>query len=117
MVTLNTLIRRIRNLNADRDWNQFHTFKDLSMSLSLEAAEVMEHFQWKSKKEEHDHLKHHRDALAEELADVQIYLLEIADKAHINIIQAVQDKLTKVEKKYPVSKYKSRHTNKFPTPK
>lgn len=103
----------VRKFVKDRDWSRFHSFKNLSMSLALEAAEVMEHFQWKSREEEVEHLKKHKRELAEELADVQIYLIEMADKAEVDLFEEVEKKLVKASEKYPVAKFTGKHSNKF----
>lgn len=110
MSDIKALIKKIRKFNKDRDWDQFHNYKDLAISLSLEASEVLEHFQWKNHKETDERVKTHREELAEELADVFIYLLHISDKAGVNIIKAANKKLAKSAKKYPVKKSKGKHS-------
>lgn len=106
MAGIKTLIKRIRKFNKDRDWGQFHTFKDLSLSLVLEAAEVLEHFQWKTDKEADRHVKKNKEKLADELADVGIYLLQLADKSGVDITKAIESKMTKNAEKYPIEKSK-----------
>ncbi|MDR3571643.1 MAG: nucleotide pyrophosphohydrolase [Candidatus Pacebacteria bacterium] len=95
---------------ADRDWEQFHTPKDVALSLVLEAAEVMEHFQWKSQEEVRQHIKTHKSEIGDELADVLCYLLYLANDLHIELKKAFLAKMKKNAKKYPVSKSKGRHT-------
>ena len=99
----------IRNFCDDRDWDQFHNLKDLSISLSLEASEVLEHFQWKSNDEISAHIKTHRSEVGEELADVLYWVLLIANKADINLSDAFMQKMDKNEKKYPINKAKGTH--------
>ena len=64
------LIKKLIAFRKERDWEQFHKPKDLAVSLSLEASEVLEHFQWKSEKEIEEYVKTHKDEIGEELADV-----------------------------------------------
>ena len=102
---LDTLTQQIIKFRDERDWKQFHNHKDMALSLVLEAVEVLEHFQWKaSVKDINQHVKHKKDDIADELADVAIYLLELADNLDINIIQAIENKLKKNSAKYPVNK-------------
>lgn len=93
-----------------RDWKQFHNPKDLAISLVLEAGEVMEHFQWKNREEMENHIKTHKSDIADELADVLYWVLLMSSDLNINIVKAVEDKMKKNEKKYPVKKSKGNHT-------
>lgn len=97
---MNKAITRLREFRDLRDWKQFHNPKDLSIALSIEAAELMEQFLWKSP-EEADISK-----VKEELADVFAYALLLADSYDLDIEQIVLDKIALNEKKYPVSKAK-----------
>jgi dCTP diphosphatase len=92
-----------------RDWKQFHNPKDLSISLVLEAAELLEHFQWKSPDEIRAHIASHRGDIGEELADVFNWILLLAHDLDINLVEASEDKLAKNAKKYPVAKAKGNH--------
>lgn len=93
----------------DRDWRQFHLPKDLAVGLSLEAAEVLEHFLWKNGDAVTAHLEGGGKAeLRKELADVMIYLLFMAHDLGIDLEQAVLDKLEENARKYPVEKAKGR---------
>lgn len=97
---------RIRQFCTERDWGQFHSAKNLSMALSVEAAEIMEHFQWLSEQQA-DHLDAAKlDAVQAELADTYIYLLLLADRLGIDLISAAQTKMDANERKYPVEKAK-----------
>jgi len=89
---------------------QFHNHKDMALSLVLEAAEVMEHFQWKSQQEIDEYAKTHKEHIGEELADVAAYLFELADNLGIDLGKALEDKLKKNDEKYPVEKAKGKHT-------
>ncbi len=93
----------------DRDWDQFHNPKDLSISLALEAAEVMEHFQWKSDEEMIQHAVKHKADVGEELADVFYWVLLLANKLDVDITDAFQKKMHKNEAKYPITKAKGNH--------
>lgn len=100
------LTKRIIKFRDARDWKQFHKPKDLAVSLALEAAEVLEHFQWKSEAEIEKYVKTNKDEIAEEMADVLNYLLIMAHDLNIDIIKAEEKKVTKNESKYPVEKAK-----------
>jgi dCTP diphosphatase len=100
------LTKRIIDFRDARDWKQFHNPKDLAISLSLEAAEVLEHFQWKSEKEIEEYVKNSKEEIAAELADVLNYLLLTAHDLNIDIADALDKKIDKSEMKYPVEKAK-----------
>lgn len=103
------LQKRIRDFCTARDWDQFHTPKDMAISLTLEATEVLEHFQWKNDAEMVQHLKTNKDDVAEELSDVLYWVLRMADRFNIDIKDAFEKKLVKNDKKYPVEKAKGSH--------
>jgi len=88
----------------ERDWKQFHTPKDLALSLTLEAAELAELMQWKGGEELEAHLEANREALGDELADVLWYTLLLAHYQGIDLGQAFARKLEKNAAKYPVEK-------------
>ncbi len=98
---------------AERDWKQFHTPKNLAMSLAIEAAELMEHFQWldstESRKIAEDEAR--RTAAGEELADVICYALALANELGLDVSRAMRDKMRKNELKYPVEDYRGRWGN------
>ena len=110
MSDIKELQNKIRKFAVDRDWKQFHNHKDMAISLVLEATEVLEHFQWKTPREVLERVKTHKEELEEELADVAIYLFELAENLNINLKRAVIKKLEKNAKKYPVEKSKGKHT-------
>jgi NTP pyrophosphatase (non-canonical NTP hydrolase) len=110
MNEIKVLTKKIERFRDDRDWKKFHNHKDMALSLVLEAAEVLEHFQWKSKNEVEKHGVLCKDEIADELADVAMYLFELADNLEIDLSDAIENKLRKNAKKYPVEKAKGRHT-------
>jgi dCTP diphosphatase len=96
----------IRTFRDERDWMQFHNPKNLAISISLEAAELLEHFQWKSPEESEAHAKEAKSEIADEVADVAVYLIELADNLGIDLEGAIRAKLAKNAAKYPVAKAK-----------
>lgn len=110
MSELDNLIKKIVKFNKERDWKQFHNPKDLAISLSLEASEVLEHFQWKNREEVVEYIKSHKEHIGEELADVFYWVLLMSHDLKIDIIKASEKKLKKNIEKYPVKKAKGKHT-------
>lgn len=108
--TLQQLTQRIIAFRDARDWKQFHTPKDMAISLSLEAAEVLEHFQWKNAAEMESYVQTHRTKIGEELADTLYCVLLLSYDLGIDVLQALDEKLQKNEAKYPVEKAKGKHT-------
>ena len=103
---LNTLKQRLREFAEARDWDQFHSPKNLSMALSTEVAEIVEHFQWLTEEQSNNLTQDKLDEVETELADTLIYLIRLADKLDINLITAAQRKIEVNERKYPVEKAK-----------
>jgi NTP pyrophosphatase (non-canonical NTP hydrolase) len=103
---INELIERIRKFRDERDWGQFHNSKDLSIGLSVEAAELNELFLWKDSKEVD------KKRLSEELADVLIYALMLAEKNNLDVREIILSKLELNDKKYPVEKSRGK-SNKY----
>jgi NTP pyrophosphatase (non-canonical NTP hydrolase) len=95
---------RLRAFARDRDWDQFHSPKNLASALSVEAAELLEHFQWMSEAESLQVDAERKSKIAEELADVLLYLVRIADKLDIDLLAAADAKLRLNAAKYPVDK-------------
>jgi len=93
-----------------RDWKQFHNPKDLAISLSLEASEVLEHFQWKSKEEIEKYIKTNKNEVGDELADVFYWVLLMSHDLNIDIEKAFENKMKQNNKKYSVKKAKGKHT-------
>jgi NTP pyrophosphatase (non-canonical NTP hydrolase) len=110
MSEIKKLTDRVLAFRDAREWKQFHNPKDMSLSLVLEAAEVMEHFQWKSHEEIDEYVKVAKDDIGEELADVLYWVLLISFDLKIDIKLALEDKMKKNEAKYPVDKAKGKHT-------
>lgn len=110
MNKIEELTKRVVDFRNARDWEQFHNPKDCAISLSLEAAEVLEHFQWKSEAEIAEYLKTDREHIGEELADVFNWILLMSHDLEIDILDALDKKIKKNEAKYPVEKAKGKHT-------
>lgn len=98
-------INQILKFRDDRDWKQFHNPKDLAISISLEAAELLEVFQWSGTDVSYDN---RQDKIKEELADVINYCVLMADACNLDIDTIVQDKIKVNEQKYPVDKAKGK---------
>jgi dCTP diphosphatase len=105
------ILKAVREFRDARNWRQFHSPKNLSMSIAIEAAELMEHFQWLSH-EETTELVHNnfqaRHAIIEELADVLIYCFSLADVLDCDVTEIIFNKLAKNDQKYPVDKYRGK---------
>lgn len=102
--SLKSLRDRLRVFAQERDWDQYHTPKNLSMALIAEAAELIEHFQWVDGSQSYILEEKTRQSVEEELADILIYLVRIADKLDVNLLKATERKIKINEKKYPVDK-------------
>ena len=98
---LTTLRDALRAFCAERDWHRYHTPKNLVMALSVEAAELVEHFQWATPEESANLAPEKRAEVADEIADVLIYLTELADVLGIDPIAAARAKIVKNAVKYP----------------
>jgi len=110
MPDLKTLTRKVIAFRDARNWRQFHNPKDVSISLALEAAELLEHFQWKNPEEIVRHVKAKKADISDELADVLYWVLLLGHDLDIDLGRAVARKLKKNAKKYPVKKARDRHT-------
>lgn len=109
MNDLSTLTSKIIEFRNKRDWKQFNNPKDCSISLLLEASELLEHFQWKTPEEMTAYVQSHREEIALELADVLYWILLLSHDLQIDLPRALEDKLKVNEQKYPVSKAKGNH--------
>ena len=96
----------LRTFAAERDWEQFHSPKNLAAALSVEAAELLEHFQWLTEEQSRAIPSEKREEVAEEVADVFLYLLQLADKLGIDPLDAAHKKLLTNAVKYPVERAK-----------
>jgi NTP pyrophosphatase (non-canonical NTP hydrolase) len=110
MTTIRELTKKIIAFRDERDWKQFHNPKDLAISLVLEAGEVMEHFQWKTKEEVEEHIRTHKEDIADELADVLHYLLTLSHDLDIDLVEAEENKIQKSALKYPIEKSRGKST-------
>ena len=95
------LQKRISNFAEARDWDQFHSPKNLSMALIAEAAELVEHFQWLTEEQSHTLPENKLTEVEHELADIFVYLLRIADKLNVDLFEAAERKILLNEEKYP----------------
>ncbi len=98
---LTDLQKRLKEFADERNWEQFHSPKNLSMALCVEAAELLEHFQWLTEAQSRSPDSGQRDEIAAEIADIQIYLLMIADRLGVDIEEAVDAKIERNAVKYP----------------
>ncbi len=109
---------QVKSFVAERDWEQFHSPKNLSMALAIEAAELMEHFQWlsvaQSRSLRNDRAR--REAVGEEMADVLCYLLAMANEMDLDLTTTMQAKMAKNAVKYPVAEFRGRFGPDDPRP-
>ena len=96
----------LRAFATERDWEQFHSPKNLATALSVETAELLEHFQWLTDQQSRDLPEDKRAKISEEVADVLLYLLQLADKLKIDPLEAARRKLRINAEKYPVDRAK-----------
>jgi len=111
--TIADLKQLMQEFINERDWSQFHSPKNLAMSLAIEAAEVMEHFQWVDVAESRARGQdpRHREPIAEELADVFCYLLSLASSLDLDLSSAVRRKMVKNAIKYPAERFRGQFEN------
>jgi NTP pyrophosphatase (non-canonical NTP hydrolase) len=95
------LADRLREFAAERDWEQFHSPKNLAMALSVEVAEIAEHFQWLTEAQSRDLDASKNEEVAAELADAFIYLVRLADQLQVDLLEAAERKLAVNASKYP----------------
>ncbi|MFT5169446.1 MAG: dCTP diphosphatase [Lysobacterales bacterium] len=108
---LTELNENVKKFINDRDWKKFHSPKNISMALSIEASELMEHFQWANSAEESFTIlddKTKKTAIEDEVADVAVYLLDFCNMCNIDLKKAMINKIKKNAKKYPIEKSKGR---------
>ena len=96
----------IREFRDARDWMQFHNPKNMAISISLEASELLEHFQWTTPEESETVLTKKRSEIESEIADIAIYLIEFCDNSGIDLEKAILEKLQENDRKYPAEKAK-----------
>jgi len=102
--SLQDLARELRRFAAERDWEQFHSPKNLSMALSVEVAEIVEHFQWLTEPQSRELEGGKKAKVEQELADTLIYLVRLADQLEIDLLEAACRKLAVNEAKYPAER-------------
>jgi len=105
-MSIEKVTQLLRQFAKDRDWDQFHSPKNLSMALSVEASELLEHFQWLTEEQSAELEGKKRNEVAEEMADVFLYLLRMADKLDIDLLEEANKKIVKNAEKYPAEKVK-----------
>jgi len=103
---LSDITKEIIAFRDERDWKKFHNPKDLALSLTLEATEVLEHFQWKSQDEIRQYIQSNKSDIGEELADVLYWVLLMSHDLEINILESLNQKMKENRKKYPINKSK-----------
>jgi NTP pyrophosphatase (non-canonical NTP hydrolase) len=106
------LSRRLAEFAAARDWEQFHSPKNLAMALAAETGELLEHFQWLTEAESAALPEEERDAVALELADLQLYLVRLADRLGIDLVATAHRKIDLNAEKYPADKARG-HARKY----
>jgi NTP pyrophosphatase (non-canonical NTP hydrolase) len=107
---ISALQLQLREIANARDWEQFHSPKNLAMALSGEAGELLEIFQWLSEAQSSDLDHNDRIRVAEEIADIQIYLLRLADVLAVSLPAAIESKIADNKRKYPVGESKGNAT-------
>jgi len=110
MDEIKQITEKIRKFRDSRDWMQFHDPKNMAVSIILEASELLEHFQWKTIEEVEKYSRQNHAEIKDEIADIALYLFELADNLEISLIDAMDQKLKKNEIKYPVEKARGKHT-------
>jgi NTP pyrophosphatase (non-canonical NTP hydrolase) len=109
---LNSLINEILEFRKERDWEKFHNPKNLAISISLEAAELLEIFQWVNLEESIESAEKNKEKISEEVADLLIYIFYLCNNLGIDFIDALEKKIKKNNKKYPVDKSRGK-SNKY----
>jgi len=105
---LKQITEKIKKFRVERDWDKFHNPKEEAIDLIVEAAEVLEHFQWRSNKDLEEYIKTHKQEISDELADVFYCLLQLVDTLEIDLEEAIDSKMRQNEKKYPIDKAKGK---------
>jgi len=105
---VDTLIQELRTFAAERDWERYHSPKNLSMALAVEAAELMEHFQWLTEAQSEALPEAKLAAVREEIGDVLIYLVRLCDRLGVDPLQAAMDKVRANRRKYPADRVRGK---------
>ena len=114
--TVQSLRQLVFEFVEERNWKQFHSPKNLSMALAIEAAELMEHFQWITTEDSRQLDEDAKSNVGEELADVLCYAFAIANELDIDVASTMQQKMIKNRRKYPVEDYRGRFGKDDPNP-
>ena len=109
MSDIKILQKAVIDFRQKRDWEQFHNPKDVSISLVLEATELLEHFQWKNEEEVLRHVELHKEEVADEVADIFYWILLLSHDLKINLQDALSKKMAKNAQKYPAETAKGNH--------
>ena len=104
MSELSDITEKIIAFRDQRDWAQFHNPKDMAIAISLEAGELLEHFLWKTPDEVERRVESHREEISDEIADIAVYLVELADNLGIDLLRAMEAKIEKNAQKYPADR-------------
>jgi len=104
--SLNNLNIRLKEFAVLRDWEQFHSPKNLSMALIAEAAELIEHFQWLKEEQSYELPEKQLKEISYEMADILIFLVRLSERLDIDLIQAANEKVSINEKRFPIDEYK-----------
>ena len=107
---MENLLKIVRDFNRERDWEKYHSPKNLAMALLVEAAELAEHFQWLTQAESYQITENKREGIKDEIGDVLIYLVNLADKCGIDPLKAAHDKVEKNRTKYPAEKVRGKYS-------
>ncbi len=110
MDKLNELEKKVSTFVKEREWVKFHTPKDIAVSISIEAAELLENFQWRDNEEIENMLKDagYFSSVAEEMADVLIYLIALSSRLEVDLADIAFKKIKKNGEKYPIERFKGR---------
>ncbi len=104
MADIQEITKKLIDFRNKREWQHYHNPKDIALSITLEAAELLEHFQWKSEEDIMNHIKKNKKEIGEEMADVFNWILIMSHDLGIDILDAAEKKIEQNAKKYPVSK-------------
>jgi dCTP diphosphatase len=99
---MENLVIKLREFAKEREWDKYHSPKNLTMALSVEVAELVEHFQWKTEKESYELNPGTQEMVKEEIGDIFLYLIRLSDKLGIDLMGAAREKIEKNKLKYPV---------------
>lgn len=105
---LEEIVKEVIKFRDDRKWKKFHNPKNLAISISIEANELLEHFQWKDLEESKKYAENNKDDISLEIADIVVYLLYLCHDLNIDLVYSINKKLKENNSKYPISKSKGK---------